>query len=107
MSTLVFQIPIYIAWLVGVILAVVNWKKHAKVSLLAVIAMVLLFIQSVAGSVLSVWLPMNLMKQGVPSARIGMLMAINSAVGMLIHLIVWVLILIAIFGWRKAQEPQR
>ncbi len=106
LSVLLFQLPVYLTWLAGIVAAIITWKKHAKVSLLTVIALGLSLLHSVVGTFVSVWLPMSLLQRGVPSDRIGMLMGINGMVGTLLNLVVWVLILIAVFGWRKSQETQ-
>ncbi|HCU57318.1 MAG TPA: hypothetical protein DF984_03680 [Anaerolineaceae bacterium] len=41
-SQLLTTLPLMIAWLVGIILAIVGWKKHPRNSLLTLIALVVL-----------------------------------------------------------------
>ena len=95
---LLFQIPTYIVWLIGAILCVVHWRKHSAVSALTLIALVLFFLQSFVGDVLGIALPLVL--RGDVSL-LGTLLTIRGIVQVFVSLIAWVLILVAIFGWRE------
>ena len=83
------QTPVYLVWLVGVILAIVNWKKHPSVSLVALIAFVLLFVLALVSLLSAVRTGVNGMRPGL---------ALLEA---LIRAGAWGLVLAAVFGWRK------
>ncbi len=42
-NSLLMQVPVFLVWLVGLVLALVRWKRHPKVSLLTCIAFVMFF----------------------------------------------------------------
>jgi hypothetical protein len=83
------QSPVYLVWLVGVVLAIVGWKKHPSVSLVALIGFVILFILALVTQLITAY-------HGVYYSRIGI--AFFEA---LIRAGAWGLVLAAIFGWRK------
>jgi hypothetical protein len=74
---------------VGIILAIVGWKKHPSVSLVALIGLVILYLLALVTQVITVY-------HGVNYSRIGI--AFFEA---LIRAGAWGLVLAAIFGWRK------
>jgi hypothetical protein len=83
------QTPVLLVWLVGVILAIVGWKKHPSVSLVAVIAIVILFLLAVVTELAAVRNGLNGFRPGVAFLE------------ELIRAGAWGLVLAAIFGWRK------
>lgn len=96
------QIPLYLVWLVGVVLAVISWKRNPKVSLLTVIALAVFFILSGVGTGLNMWLPPTWYERGWMPARIGLLTAAIGFVRTLVDAVGFGLLLAAVFGWRKA-----
>ena len=83
------QTPVYLVWFVGVILAIVGWKKHPSVSLVALIAIVVLFLLEVVALIIAA-------RNGVNGSRPGI--AFFEA---LVRAGAWGLVLAAVFGWRK------
>ena len=83
------QTPVYLVWLVGVILALVGWKKHPSVSLVALIAFVMLFLLAIVTELIAV-------RNGVNGLRPGL-----AFLEALIRAGAWGLVLAAVFGWRK------
>jgi hypothetical protein len=98
------QIPLYLVWLVGIILSIVFWKKHPTVSLLTLIALAGLLILSIVGVYTSTWLPMTLHAQGLSTARIGIELGIISIASSILSTAFWILLVVALFGWRKGRE---
>jgi len=86
---LLTQTPLYIVWLVGVILAIVVWKKHPSVSLVALIAFVVLFLLELVSLIIAA-------RNGLNGSRPGI-----AFVEALIRAGAWGLVLAAVFGWRK------
>jgi len=83
------QLPVYLVWLVGVILALVGWRKHPSVSLVALIAFVVLSLLALVTQIIAP-------RQGVGWGAAGIVFF-----EALIRAGVWGLVLAAIFGWRK------
>ena len=96
----VVQLPVLLVWLVGIVFALVRWPRHPRVSLAAMVAVLLALLASVGGDWLNVWVPMALQAwhmnlvviRGVQAAMTGLLAVIQAAA--------WAVVLIAIFGWR-------
>ena len=104
LSGFLYYIPYMIVWAVGFILAIVRWQRHPKVSLLAVIAFTIFFMTAMVNSCLRMWLYPWLFGEsggglGQTSAVL-ILSMINLSVA-LAGAGAWVLVLIAIFGWRE------
>ena len=103
---LVFQIPAYLAWITGMILAAVYWRKHPWVSLTALIGLGIFFLESVVGLGQGVLLQYRPFSEGMSFQQIGI---IYTAIGIIRTAAVtaaWILILVAIFGWRNASRPE-
>jgi hypothetical protein len=101
LTVLATSTPIYIAWLVGLILAIVNWKKMPKASLLTVIAIVILFLAGVAGQVFSLNYPITAHESGLSYAKISLVMGIVRIIDVLLTTACWGMLLAAIFGRRN------
>jgi hypothetical protein len=101
LTVLATSTPIYIVWLVGLILAIVNWKKMPKASLLTIIAIVILFLAGVAGQVFSLNYPIMANDSGLSYAKIGLVMAIVGIANVLLTTACWGMLLAAIFGRRN------
>ena len=104
LSVYLLQLPLYLVWLVGIILSIVFWKKHPTVSLLTLIALVGLLIISIVGTYTSTWLPISLHAKGMSTGRIGIELGIISIVSSILSTAFWILLVIALFGWRKGRE---
>ena len=83
------QTPVFLVWLVGVILAFVGWKKHPSVSLVALIAFVILFLLELVSLIITA-------RNGFNGSRPGL-----AFLEALIRAGAWGLVLAAVFGWRK------
>jgi hypothetical protein len=97
------QLPVYLALLAGIVLALVFWRRHPTVSLLGVIAFVLLLIVGVVGTFLSAYLPITLQRQGLRAADIGYTIGIINLVASVVAAGAWAALLVAFFiGRRRA-----
>ncbi len=104
LSVLLVQAPVILVWLVGLVLSVVFWRRHPRVSLITMIAILGLLTTSILGSLLGMWLPLTFNRSGMPMSQIGMLMGVISIASSLLSAVFWVLLVIAIFGWRRKPE---
>jgi H+/gluconate symporter-like permease len=95
------RLPVLLIWLVGAVLALVWWKRHSRVSLYLLLALAALF----AGSLFS---PAGYSASPMYSGRYGhsgemtLLLVFGSIVQAVLNTAAWVLILLAVFGGRKA-----
>jgi len=95
-------VPVLLAWLVGIVIALVNARKHPRVSLVAVLGLVLLLASSAAviylQAVLPVWLHT---RYGMGFDQIGNILFLVQLVQAFLSVVAWVLLFWAIFGWRS------
>jgi len=103
LRALAFNAPLYIAWLVGLILAIVNWKKMPRASLFTVIAFGL-FLVNVAGNVFWMNYSISEHEKGVSYATIGIVTAGINFISILLASAWWGLLLAAIFGRRSPRQ---
>lgn len=95
------QTPILLVWLVGFVGAAIRWQRHPKVSLYIMIAIAVLFLQSIIMTWVNIWLPLTLQENGMALQQIGVTIAGIGFVNVLISAVAWVLILLSVFGWRQ------
>ena len=104
-SSCLTQLPVILIWLVGIVLAVTRWQRHPKVSLLALIALVLALLETIVNGFLSVWIPVMLTEQGVSTAQMGTVFGIWRFISSIVGAVIWGLVLAAIFRWRDDLIP--
>ena len=97
----VFQIPFYLVWLAGLILAIVFWKRHPKASLLAVIGLAGIFLLNVISVYTSTFLSMDLYTKGLSTVEIGRTLSIRTIVSNILTAGCWGLVIASIFVGRK------
>lgn len=100
-TNLLPTLPILLVWLVGIILAIVNWGKYPRVSLVALIGLGLLLLLTFTGTAISALLPFLMQRPGTSAPGIANIWGIFNIVLGLLRAGAWVLILVAIFGWRN------
>lgn len=102
---LISQSPVYLVWLGGAVLALVRWRQHPRVSLLAVIGLGVLSVNSLVSTVLNSALPLMVASRGLrgsfPRAAnalgvCNILLAVIAAIG-------YGLVLTAVFSGRAPQ----
>jgi hypothetical protein len=92
------QLPLLLVWVAGVILAVVFWRKHPLPALLTLVAMLLLLLQFVFGTLAYAWI---LSQESSTTKERGMMLMALSGVRSLASAMACGLLLGAVFGWRK------
>lgn len=104
LGSLLTQLPIWLVWIAGFILAVTRWQRHPKASLMLCIALMLFAGQALLNSILGVALPQLLYQQGLPMAQMGLILTLRNVVGAFISAGAWVLVLLAVFSDREAES---
>ncbi|MCL4506744.1 MAG: hypothetical protein M1434_10555 [Chloroflexi bacterium] len=97
------QFPLFVAWIVAIILAFVTWKRHPAVSLLTLIAVVLFILGNLFNLFILSVLPVEL---GISVRSLGVLLGVGRIFTIILETCGWALVIAAIFGWRKRTEPQ-
>jgi hypothetical protein len=53
LANLLTQLPLYLIWIVGIILAITSWQKHRRASLFTLIGLGILLLQALTGALLT------------------------------------------------------
>ena len=104
LSSLGIGIPLYIVWIITLIVAIINKKDYPKVSLLTITSILIFFISTVIFSVANAILPHIYINYGWSTYHMGVTMSVINIVRSLISALAWALIIYAIFGWRNRNE---
>ncbi len=97
LSNILIQVPVYLVWIAGLIIAVVTWRRHSRASLLAAIGIGMFFIQALLGNILSPWLQQTLARQGVSVRTMRLVLLGRGLLTSLVMMVAWGLLLAAIF----------
>jgi hypothetical protein len=97
--------PMYIAWLVGGVLALVRWHRHPKVSAVMAVATVLFVFQSLAG-LATFWLIRNQASFGWGAGQLVYALGAMNIARSVVAALAYALLLVAVYGWRKAMVPE-
>ena len=98
-------LPVMLVFVAGFIVAVIRWKHHPGVSLLACIAFAGFFLVLLIDTYLSIWLPSSFrMSRDMSHTELGNILAVKNIVFNVVRMILWALVIIALFGWRGQQE---
>jgi hypothetical protein len=92
----VAQLPLLLVWLVGLVLAIVRWARHPKVS-----GLVLVAVFAAAGATFGAQIVFRLVPILFDASNIGQVIPLISAVTSLIHACAWACLLAAAFGNRE------
>ena len=96
------QLPSLLTSLICLVVVLIRWKRHPKVSLIAALGLVLLILHTLAFSVADVWLP----RFFPASAEQDTYFLIFGLVGSVSLAIAFSVLLVAIFMDRKPQETE-
>ena len=97
MSSLLPSLPAIIVWLVGIALALATWRRHPRVSQTALVACALLLVHTVGTPIIiSVWDP----GPGGTTQQYHLMMGLFILVRLGFSTVGYVLLLLAVFGWR-------
>ena len=103
LTSCVVHIPTLLVWIAGAVIAFMHWRKHPQVSMFTLIALGIFIVLTIAGTILSIWLPVTVMRDSGDSSRLGITLTISGCIQSLIAAGAWGLILAAIFKGRPAE----
>jgi hypothetical protein len=98
------QLPLYLVWLIGMFLALVRWRRHPTPSLLALIAFILFLTSAISGTLLFAWV---LWQRDSTEITRGWMFSFIALGRTVVNTGAWVLLLLALFGWRTPPQPRR
>src|SRR5262249_12834720 len=104
LESLVSMSPVLVVDLVGVILALVRWRRHPRVSLLTLLAIGLFVSVGVGGSFVFAWLPDHLKQRGWTFEEIIVLYPVMNLIGSALGAVAYGLLLGAIFAGRSSKN---
>ncbi|NUM81612.1 hypothetical protein HUU42_12475 [bacterium] len=93
-------LPIFIVWIVGVVMCFTYWNTYRKAAMLTLIAIVIEAANALIG-VLNVWIPTIMTEMGWTYQQLGTFFAIKGFFHAILNAVAWVLILIAVFKARN------
>jgi len=105
LGSLMARLPVYLVWLAGIIAALVFWRRHPRVSLLAISGFLIMLLTSVVGGSITAVLPQWLVDRGVAVRQIGPILFTKAIIESILHAVAMGLLVGAIFGWRTSDRP--
>jgi hypothetical protein len=104
LSQFAVQVPLYVVWVIGIVLAVVRWRRHPRVSLLLLVALVALLLTSLGLTLLRAWATHQMAgPAGWTGQQLSWFFSALGLLGVLVSAAAWGLTLFAALGWRP--EP--
>jgi hypothetical protein len=100
------MLPYAIVWVIGIVLSLVYWRRHPRVSRLTLVAMVGFLITSFISTYLRIWLPVRVQERGLSTVHLGNAYTIINVVSSLVSAGLWVMLLSALFGRSSRREFQ-
>ncbi len=100
-TQLLTTLPLMIAWLVGVILAIIGWKKHPRNSLLTVLALVVLGIIHILTVFFNNSFYYIASMNGMDYMLVRTIQIVVQVLFSLVNAGGWVMLLVALFGKPK------
>jgi hypothetical protein len=103
----VHLLPYFAIWLIGATVAVVRWRRHPRVSLLALCAFGLFALESLLGLAAHYWLLRSIKSTGMGTIQdeVNFYLMIFRVIHVAIYATAWVLLLMALFGGRNTPRP--
>ena len=95
--------PLFLAWIAGMVLSVVWWQRHPKISLLALLGFAGLLISLFGNIVLNLWMSRAAFRNGWSSNQITTFYTVKSVITSLLEAGLTAMLIYAIFGWRRQQ----
>ncbi len=102
---LIPQALAFVVWIAAAVVAGLRWRRHPQVAMLVIIASVTMVLLTVAGTFVSVNLPLQLRQEGRTMTDIGVVISRWSALLGLLRAGCWAMLVVAAFGWRSAGRP--
>lgn len=104
LSVLVPLLPNLLVWSIGLLIALMSWSRHPKVSLLTTVALLGFITLSIVSSFLNLWIPMTFYRGRETRVQVvNTLVAVNVGAAV-IGAVLWGILLYVIFGARSSRS---
>lgn len=101
LSSVAMQGPFLLIYIIGIIVAVVRWPQHPRVSLCTVISLGIMLVMLITGVLTNLWFMHVVQQEGHSSAaRMGTIMATINWIRLPFSIAAWALLLTAVFTGR-------
>jgi hypothetical protein len=97
-------LPLYFLWLLGIVLAMVRFRRHPTVSVLTALACAILIVNSMASVFANTWLQGYLLGRSFSTEQVANIMVMVGVFFNLVSAVAWALVLVAIFAERHRPE---
>lgn len=102
LTNYVYQIPVFIVWIIAAIVAITRRRRHPRASLFLVIALGIFFLRALIMPVLS----FAVVHSEMARAQAGMTQGLITIASALVATVAWSLLLAAALGWRERGEAK-
>ena len=92
-------------WVVAALLALSRWGRHPNVSLLVLLGSLLLLVSGLGGSVVQYALMRAQVSGNWSIAQYSLMLAVLGGTRALLSITAYILLICAIFGWRRESAP--
>lgn len=94
------QLPVYLVWIGGMLMAVVNWRRNPRAAQLTLVALFIFFMTSIGGTAISTWLPLTLHARGMAAQQMGIVSAIINTIRAIFNALAFGILFAVIFSWQ-------
>jgi hypothetical protein len=101
-----YSVPIYVIWLGGIVYAIANRRKHPRTSLFAGIGLGMLLLENLASNLAGAYMQYQSMTHASSAIEMGTQFMTLSICAIPVAMVGWVLVLMAIFGWKNLTERE-
>jgi hypothetical protein len=105
LSPAVINAPLFVLWIIGIIVALTTRRKHPQVSLLAAAGLAIQLFETAAALIVRPWIVGQAAASGWSTEKTNVLWMASTFVQVFLSTIAWLLILLAIFKYRH--QPNR
>jgi uncharacterized protein YqhQ len=106
-TPLLYRLPLFLLWFIGILFAVIHWKRHPRNSIFALAGFMVLSISTFFATLFPAWLG-ELMRDFSENRALAQFILSSIRIFPFLDAIGWIFILTAIFGGgklRTTQEP--
>jgi uncharacterized membrane protein len=105
-SNLLFDIPFWVLWFIGIVVAIVRWRHHPGASILSIFAFLLFYASTIIGGFSSFNTPFFVSPLGTPLTTLRLFEFGRVFISAVTAFVGWILLIIAFFAWRSNHKQQ-
>lgn len=98
LTTLIPALPLYLIWIVGIVLAVIYRRRDRRAAILTAVALLLFLALDIGSRVMTIAAPTLMREGGVET--VSMLLSATNIFSTLVSAGAWIMVLVAIFAGR-------